>query len=191
MVESRAERHPVAVAVACLGTFLVVTSLPVAGWLEGVGLSADGARAAHAGLLAALAWGAAAWYGLLDGGRAGLLVMAGTAALAAFAGPAGAYLSWCTFTGVAEEVLLCGILYPCLRSRSGEGGERRALLGAAAIFAACHLTGTLPVGWAAARVLFAGAFACGMIWLAQRTGRLWVPALCHAAFDTAFFLLTP
>lgn len=191
MVESRAERHPVAVAVACLGTFLVVTSLPVAGWLEGVGLSADGARAAHAGLLAALALGAAAWYGLLDGGRAGLLVMAGTAALAAFAGPAGAYLSWCTFTGVAEEVLLCGILYPCLRSRSGEGGERRALLGAAAIFAACHLTGTLPVDWAAARVLFAGAFACGMIWLAQRTGRLWVPALCHAAFDTAFFLLTP
>ena len=188
MVESRAERHPVAVAVACLGTFLVVTSLPVAGWLEGVGLSADGARAAHAGLLAALALGAAAWYGLLDGGRAGLLVMAGTAALAAFAGPAGAYLSWCAFTGVAEEVLLCGILYPCLRSCSG---ERRALLGAAAIFAACHLTGTLPVGWAAARVLFAGAFACGMIWLAQRTGRLWVPALCHAAFDTAFFLLTP
>lgn len=187
MAGSRAERHPVAVAVACLGAFLVVTSLPVAAWLEGAGLSAGGANAVHAGLLAALMLGAAAWYGLLDGGRVGLLVMAGVAAPAAFAGPVGAYLSWCAFTGVAEEVLLCGILYPCLRSCGGS--ERRAWLGAAALFAACHVTGTLPMGWAVARVLFAGAFAWAMIWLARRTGRLWVPALCHAAFDAVFFLL--
>lgn len=188
MAGTEAERHPAVVAVACLGAFLLVTSLPIPAWLEGAGLSADGARAAHADLLAVLMLGAAAWCGLLAGGRTGLLAMTAAAALAAFAGPAGAYLSWCAFTGVAEEVLLCGILYPCLRS---SGSERRAWLGAAAIFAACHFTGTLPVGWAVVRVLFAGAFACGMIWLARRTGRLWVPAACHALFDAAFFLLIP
>lgn len=192
------ERCPALVTVACLALFLLATSLPLAAWVEAAGTSAETAKAVHAGALALLAWGMRATCGTCDGcggegsrggwrSEAPLAVLGALALAGAFLPGVGAYLSWCAFTGLAEEQLLCGILWPCLRTALGQ--ERSALLAASALFAACHLTSMLPLSWMLARVAFAAAFGICMVWLFRRTGRLWPCVLCHAAFDAAFFAL--
>ncbi len=189
-------RHPASVAVVCLAVFLAVTALPIEHELETLGMVRGVANALHAGLLAVLTCSMVAAVGTGRGqGRALLTLMLVGCAMGGVACMPGvahgvteacAYGAWCLFTGVAEEALLCGVLWPCMRTAFGDG--RRALLSAAVIFAACHLGGDLPFLWTGARVGFAVPFGVCMVWLFRRTGYLWVPAVCHAVFDAVLFL---
>lgn len=184
--KDRVTSHPVALALGCLAAFLVLTSLPVADAFQRAGLSDMAALCAHAGILAAFSLGAFAVCARHTNPIRPLLIIAGAALLVCAVPVCGTYLAWCTFTGLAEEVLFCGILYPCLCAASS---DRTAPFATAALFAVCHVTSLLPVAGMLMRVVLAAVFSFCMVCLYRRTQRLWIPVLCHAAFDAVFFLL--
>lgn len=181
-------RYPAATAVICLAAFLALSSLPLPAWLGPAGLGEDAAQAVHAGTLAVLSLAMLRICRSTQGQMRALMLIGVIAAGMAFAPFAGFYLSWCLFTGLAEETLLCGTLLPCCSTLFST--ERNALMAAASLFAICHVTQNLALAWALARIAFAFAFGICMMALYRKTRKLWMPVLCHAAFDAVFFTVT-
>ena len=86
-------------------------------------------------------------------------------------------------TIVAEEVVFRGLLQDSLRARLGPG---RAIAAVALLYTLANLssgTWVLPV-----MALLLGLF---WGWLAERTGGLVVPLLCHLVWDIILFVLLP
>lgn len=82
---------------------------------------------------------------------------------------------------LSEELLFRGFLLPSLaRSRLGFAGA--ALLTTAA-WTALHFTYSI---FGLVEVFLIGLYFCWLVW---RTGSLWVPMFCHAAYNSAVFLL--
>lgn len=172
-------------ALACLVVFLMATSLPVETWLMANGVGEELANVVHAALLAAVSGALLVAVGPRESAPWPLLLCAGAACVLAFVPGWGRYVAWCAFTGIAEETLFCGVLFPCLCR--AWGSSRGGMLVCATLFAVCHVTSALPLGWMLLRMVVAWPFSLTMFWLFRRTGRLWVPVLCHAITDVILF----
>ncbi len=178
----RIESGTAAFAVASLLLFIGVSSLPLEPWTSTV-LAAAVAIA----LYLIWAWRTERRLPVRELGPLVALALFGALLVPAGEGDMGAYLSWCLFTGIAEETLFCGVLFPCIESAGAAKTPRQAMLLTAALFAVCHISYVGGIGLTLGRMAFAFPFSLGMLWLYRRFGQLWPPIVAHAAFDGIVF----
>lgn len=164
--------HPAAFGVLSLILFLAVSSLPCAQELRTV-------LAACSSCILWTVW--ARPFAVRE--WVPIIILVSVAVTLRMAGGIGVGLFSCVLTGLAEEMLFCGVILSCVQ-RTGHT-PKKAMLLTAVLFAFCHMTYIGSLGLTLARVAFAFPFSVCMLWLYRETGHLWVPVVAHAAFDGA------
>lgn len=95
-----------------------------------------------------------------------------------------AYLAFCLLTGVFEEGVFCGVIYPCLTVKDS---PLRSAIFAAMLFGLAHLTFANGLALCLLKVVQAALFSFCMVGLYAWTQHLVIPMMVHAAFDAVYF----